>query len=109
MVLYYDEVWHWLDEYGESEVGASIHTKYDNNIEPTEKGTLLIFRVYYEKHADYKIHHLKLINDLIDSGLKVFGVQQNLTKVVFHREQDSYERDSGIRHRHEKFTWINMD
>ena len=71
MVLYYDEVWHWLDENGESEVGASIHTKYDDDVEPTiyvfnnlrEYYNIILKCAYPVKKLSSNLKRLEIIDD----------------------------------------------
>ena len=61
---------------------------------------------YYKDINEYKIGHLKLINELIDAGLQVFPMNTEVSSTLLHEEVSRGYGETKYGHKMEKYTWI---
>jgi hypothetical protein len=61
---------------------------------------------YYKDINEYKMDHLKLINELIDAGLQVFPMNTEVSSTLLHEEISRGYGETKYGHKMEKYTWI---
>ena len=98
MVLQYDEVYQWLNEDGESEVGVNIYTKYDEDVEPSiymfndlQKYSNIILKCNYPiTKLSPNLKRLEIIDEYIvgsNRGVKNFNFKEildNLSETLIY-------------------------